>query len=146
MDEIAAPAELWLPNAHWHQMRHHVAGLAPEEACGLLGGHRAGGRHLRGLYLFPIENVLHSPSRFRMDPHQQLKALLFLDEAGLDLLAIYHSHPAGPPHPSPLDVAEAAYPGVAHLIWSPTGPYWDCRAFAIEDDRAWSIPVYRLMG
>jgi hypothetical protein len=43
-------------------------------------------------------------------------------------------------------VAESAYPGVAHLIWSPVGPYWDCRAFAIQDDRVWSIPLYRLIG
>jgi proteasome lid subunit RPN8/RPN11 len=69
-----------------------------------------------------------------MDPEDQLKAFYWLEEHGLDLLAIFHSHPSGPSHPSATDLAEFAYPGVLYLIWSPGihGPDWQLHAFRLE--------------
>jgi len=41
-----------------------------------------------------------------------------LRDVGETLIAIYHSHPHGPPEPSSTDVARAYYPEAAHLIIS----------------------------
>lgn len=112
---------------HWQTMLDHVLACMPEEACGL-----AAGRHgIVGLVL-PIENVAHSSLRFRMEPSAQVQALLGIEEQGLELLAIYHSHPFGPPGPSPTDRAEASYPEAAAIIWCSDGGQWQARAFDLS--------------
>jgi proteasome lid subunit RPN8/RPN11 len=109
-------------------MRLALAASLPEEGCGLLFG-RAG----RVERVVPIQNSLHSPVRFRLEPHAQLTAMQSADDQGLDLLAIYHSHPRGPKHPSPTDIEEAAYPQAAHLIWwRESAGRWNQQLFWLE--------------
>jgi proteasome lid subunit RPN8/RPN11 len=124
---------LIIPLSVWQTMRDQVARWAPEEACGLLAGQTQG----QVEKVFPVANRLHSPSRFEMDPHEQLRAFIDIETAGLELLAIYHSHPLGPAEPSPTDFAEFAYPGVVYLIWAPEQPYplsaWNARGFLLDD-------------
>lgn len=70
-----------------------------------------------------------------MDPAAQLKVMLSLERRGLDLVAIYHSHPPGEmTGPSPLDVAQATYPGVVYLIVvpAPDGRIAAMRGFVLE--------------
>lgn len=85
----------------------------PMEACGIMAG---SGDLVERLY--PVDNQLMSPYAYKMEPNQQLKAMLDLEEMGWEMLAIYHSHPRGPDVPSPSDVAQATYPDAAHVIVS----------------------------
>jgi proteasome lid subunit RPN8/RPN11 len=130
-----------LPLAVWQAMRDQVDRWSPEEACGLLAGQLPGQVERS----FPITNRLHSPSRFEMEPREQLRAFQDIEAAGLALLAIYHSHPMGPSNPSPTDLAEYAYPGVAYLIWAPelsgTSPIWNARGYWLENDGYNEIPL-----
>jgi [CysO sulfur-carrier protein]-S-L-cysteine hydrolase len=119
-----------LRQEHYSLMAGHVAAAFPEEACGIVGGLE--GRSVR---VFPVENILHSRTRFKMEPESQLRVLLELEQNGQDLLAIYHSHPDGPPHPSETDIAEAYYPEAAAVIWFRHGEEWRCRAFKIQDNQ-----------
>ena len=96
-----------------NEMLSHVSGLWPEEACGLVGG-----RDGRAVRLYPVENVRHSPVAFEMEPLQQIRAMLAMEAEGLELIAIYHSHPDGPARPSATDVANAYYPDTVQLIIS----------------------------
>ena len=130
-----APA-LRLAPAHWAQMQAHVQRCAPEEACGLLAG--ADG-WVRAVY--EVSNALHSPTRFRMEAQEQVDAFLDLERRGWELLAIYHSHPAGPPEPSPTDLAEFAYPGVLYVIWAQTAGGWLGRTFRIRQGQACEAPL-----
>jgi proteasome lid subunit RPN8/RPN11 len=123
----ATAETLWIPDSIWEQMRVDVARHAPEEACGILAG---GGREVLAVY--PITNQLHSPVRYLMEPHEQLKAFQLIEAQGWELLAIYHSHPHGPEEPSPTDIAEAYYPEAVYLIWSRSQAGWRCRGFRIE--------------
>jgi proteasome lid subunit RPN8/RPN11 len=68
-----------------------------------------------------------------MEPEEQVRIFLSLEKLGWDLLAIYHSHPSGPDHPSSTDLAEAAYPESVYLIWFPQESEWACRGFLIQD-------------
>jgi proteasome lid subunit RPN8/RPN11 len=113
--------------AHWDEMRSDVENRLPDEACGLVAG-----RERCSISIYPINNILHSPTRFRLDPQGQLDAMLSMEEQGLDMMAIYHSHPVGPSYPSITDIEEAAYPDTLHLIWHPHQSNWYCRGYLIH--------------
>jgi proteasome lid subunit RPN8/RPN11 len=110
------------------QMKQEVLSWLPEEACGLLFG-----RDSTIEIVIPITNDLHSPTQFRMNPTEQVKAFLEMEAAGFELIAVYHSHPAGPDHPSQQDIEEFAYPGTAYIIWFPHHNNWSCNAYTIHE-------------
>jgi cysteine synthase B len=90
---------------------------SPHECCGLLAG-RSG----RAERMFRGTNVDHSPLTYYMDPKEVLRATREIDDAGMDLLAIYHSHTHTPAYPSPTDIAKAHYPDSLYLIISLKDP------------------------
>jgi proteasome lid subunit RPN8/RPN11 len=116
----------------WEMMRGHVEDHAPLEACGLLGG-RISGDHYHVKAVLPTRNQLASPVRFQIDPRDQIEAFNHYEKQGLELVAIYHSHPRGPQHPSPADIAQAYYPGTVQLIWFIEDGSWNCRGYLITD-------------
>lgn len=120
---------LILSKHHWQEMLDHVEQQLPLEACGLLAG-----TDDRVTDVIRVENRAQSPVRFVMDPYEQLRAFDWIESNGLELLGIFHSHPAGPATPSTTDVAEAAY-NVMHLIWSRIPSEWQLLGFRIEDGR-----------
>lgn len=128
---------IWLPVSLWEQMRADVQARSPLEACGLVGGLQQ-----RALGVFPVVNSLQSPNSYRMDAEGQVRIFFDLERRGWDLLAIYHSHPDGPGHPSPTDLAEAAYPEAIHLIWSPQAGAWHCRAFLIQEEKSAEVSIW----
>jgi proteasome lid subunit RPN8/RPN11 len=80
---------LRVPRPLYDGMIAHAAGAFPLEAVGLLGG--AGGEVRHRL---PLPNAL-GRNRFLADPYAQYQALRQLRAAGLEPLAVYHSHPGG---------------------------------------------------
>jgi len=116
---------LFVPAPIVAAMRSAAQDALPEEACGLLFG-----RGRTAERAVPIENVFHSPVRFRLEPLAQLTAMRAAEDDGLDLLAIFHSHPHGPDCPSTTDMQEAAYPQAAFLIWwIDSSGLWKCNLF-----------------
>ena len=105
----------------------------PYEVCGLLGG--SGGRVLK---VQPMRNIANDPRvRYVMDPEELLAAFQNFEANGWDLLAIYHSHPAGPSYPSETDIAESYYPDVVYLIINLAVPHApEITAWTIRDGRA----------
>jgi proteasome lid subunit RPN8/RPN11 len=69
--------------------------------------------------VFRCRNTAPDPRiRYYMEPRDQLAAFHAMDEAGEELLGIYHSHPASEPRPSPTDLAESRYPEAMHVLVS----------------------------
>jgi proteasome lid subunit RPN8/RPN11 len=120
----------------WRSMLQHVRACLPEEACGMLAGDAG-----RVRWVLPVTNIARSSVCFRMDPQEHVRALLRIEEAGLSLLGIFHSHPSGPSMPSERDVAEAAYPEAAYLIWYRSDGEWECRAFDLYSEGVREIPI-----
>jgi proteasome lid subunit RPN8/RPN11 len=126
---------LELKRAHMFAMQRHINYEAPLEACGLLGGKEG-----RVELVLAVKNAAQSKVLFQMDPKAQLRAMEQIEAEGLDLVAIFHSHPRGPSMPSPTDIKEAAYP-VVNIIWSKAGRRWQARGFWIEDGHAVEVPL-----
>ena len=126
---------LILGKDHWQQMLEHINQHAPLEACGLLAG-----KANRVERVILIRNQAQSPVRFVMDPYEQLQAFAWIDSSGLDLLGIFHSHPAGPDTASKTDIEEAAYE-VVHLIWAKDQNGWQARGFWIQNGRAMEVSL-----
>lgn len=118
------------------RMQEEISKHVPEEACGLLAG-----RQDEIQVILPIENELHSPTRFRMAPQELIQAFQWLENNGMEMIASYHSHPQGPEQPSITDIAEAYYPELITLIWSPVVSTWKCKAFVISKGYVEEIPV-----
>ena len=87
-----------------------------------------------------VRNQAQSAVRFVMDPYEQLRAFDQIESRGLELLGIFHSHPAGPETVSQTDLAEAAY-DVVYLVWSRAGGRWQARGFWIEDGAATEVSL-----
>jgi len=103
-----------LPRTLVNQLFSLVQGSPTQEVCGLVGG--CAGVPLR---CYPVANVsADAERRFDMDPAGQIRAMREMRERGEDLVAIYHSHPSGSCQPSPIDIAQAAYPEALYLIIS----------------------------
>lgn len=118
---------LTIDNRIYGQMATHAEAERPLEACGLLAG--IGGRATR---FFPCTNAARSPVFFTIDPREQLRRFRTIDAEGLELLAVFHSHPSSEAWPSKTDVAHAHYPEVVYLIMSLAEGTPGLRAFCIR--------------
>jgi proteasome lid subunit RPN8/RPN11 len=100
---------------------------APNECCGIIGA-RDGG----AVTVFPVRNTAASPLRYEMDPKDQLRVFEALDDAELDVGAIYHSHTRSDPLPSQTDINLAFYPDALYVILG-------VKDADRDDVRAWRI-------
>jgi proteasome lid subunit RPN8/RPN11 len=91
----------------------HALEGAPEEVCGILSGRD-------GLATELVRGRNEAQNRmiaYWMDAQTLLKQFDFADR-GEELIAIYHSHPAGAAYPSATDARDAFYPDATYLICS----------------------------
>lgn len=97
----------------------------PHECCGLLAGVREtavdGGTPLgRVVRAYPLVNAAASPVEYLSDARSMFEAVRDMDRHGLEVLAVYHSHPTSPPVPSRKDLERNYDEGVVNLIVSLT--------------------------
>lgn len=119
-------------------MLAHAREDLPNECCGLLGG--GSDRVPRTLY--KASNAEASPLRYSLDAKDQFRIMQEMEEAGEELVGIYHSHTKSAAYPSQTDINLATYPGVAYLIVSlAEGEEQPIRAFDIVDGEVAEIPL-----
>ncbi len=92
-------------------MLNHARFTLPEECCGLLAGSPS-----RVRFVYPLSNALASTTAFTIAPAEHFRALKHAEANGWDLIGAFHSHPNGPPHPSPTDLRLATEPDWVHII------------------------------
>ena len=102
-----------LPKWIMEAMVSHALDEIPNECCGILAGKDAEIRKL-----FRMKNVEQSPFRYSMDGKEMLEVLTQLDNKGLDLLAIYHSHTHTAAYPSATDIRLATWPDAIYVLIS----------------------------
>jgi proteasome lid subunit RPN8/RPN11 len=125
---------LEISQQHYQAMLHHILRNLPEEACGFVAGLPLKDKPgWNSQAVLPVTNLLHSPVRYQLEPHEHLAAFEQIESRGWELAAIFHSHPTGPDHPSSTDTTESYYPETIYLIWSPMHGEWVCKAFLIRE-------------
>ena len=103
---------VWLTREQARLIVDHAQSTAPHEACGLVGG-----RGEQALEVIPITNAADNPTtNYFLSPEEQVTAMLQFQRQNLELVAIYHSHPATRPIPSQTDIRQATYPQAAYII------------------------------
>ena len=87
------------------------------------------------MLLVEAENARRSPLAYEIAPQELLRVHERLDEDGLEVGAIYHSHTRTKPEPSQTDINLAFYPEALYIIIGLAGADPDVRAFRIVDGR-----------
>jgi proteasome lid subunit RPN8/RPN11 len=112
--KVRGEMKLILSQEHFKQILKQARTEAPNEACGLLAGLDGHVTHV-----LPAANVAENPQvRYLMDPHEQIRHFQMIEEQGLNLLGIYHSHPVSQAYPSPTDLSMVYYPEAVYAIVS----------------------------
>ena len=95
------------------EMFTHAREDLPDECCGMVGGVDGEARTV-----YRAENAEASPLRYSIDAKEQFRLMQTIEEAGEELVGIYHSHTKSEAYPSQTDVNLAGWPEVVYLIVS----------------------------
>ena len=117
-----------IPAALRDEIIAHARDGLPNEACGILAG-----RDGRVEQFFPAESDEPSPYYYRIEARDQIRIMNAIDDAGLDLVGIYHSHTSSPAFPSRTDAEQAFWPDAVYVIVSLAEQAADVRGYRIED-------------
>jgi proteasome lid subunit RPN8/RPN11 len=96
----------------YEEMLKHCINCLPYEACGILAG-----KDNLVTEIYKIKNIESSSVSYFMAPKEQLKAMKDIRQKGLEMVAIFHSHPFGSAYPSQKDL-ELAFYDVYYIIVS----------------------------
>jgi proteasome lid subunit RPN8/RPN11 len=114
-----------LDRSFFQEMVEQALAETPNEACGVIAGKE--GRPLR---LYRMRNIDESPKTYQFDAAEQYRVTSEIEDEGLELWAIYHSHTHTKAFPSATDRARAHmkdpatdelvpwFPGTLYLIVS----------------------------
>jgi len=89
----------------------HAREEAPNECCGMVAT-----RDGEAVKVYRAVNAAASPLRYEIDGAEQYRIQMEIDDADLELGAIYHSHTRTDPYPSQTDINLAFYPDAVYLI------------------------------
>ena len=114
----------------------HAREDAPNECCGMVAADDG-----RAVEVYRAANAAASPLRYEIDPRDIIRVTSAIDDAGLSLGAIYHSHTRSEPYPSQTDINLAFFPGSEQPAW-PGALYVIVGVASTEADvRAFQIPT-----
>ena len=129
---------LWLTPEQAREILNHARAEAPNEACGLLLG-------LGGAVTEIVRTRNEEPdprTGFVVSPQDLFTALKRADDESLELVGVYHSHPAGHPIPSERDIREAHYPDAVQLLIGLAKAEPELAAWRIDAGRVSRIDLF----
>ncbi len=103
----------------------------PNESCALLFGNKKDGK-LLVTEVFIAENTEGSPVNFTISNEQLIQGYKIAEEKGLEVIAIFHSHPNSEPFPSSTDKKFMEINPVTWVIFSNITN--DFKAFLFESE------------
>ena len=117
-----------LDRALYDQIVAQARAEAPNECCGIIAAQDG-----RAVAVHPARNAAATPIKlYEMDGMEQYRIQKAIEDAGQEIGAIYHSHPATEAKPSQTDIKLAFYPEALYVIVSLAQDEPIVRAFRIE--------------
>ncbi len=126
---------LEIPRDLLDAMVAHCVRDSPLECCGILGGVSP-----RVSSFHPLRNEFASPTSYRADSRDLIKAVVELRQRNAAILAIYHSHPRWTAIPSETDLRENHYGPLPRIIVSLLDETPDIRIWRLESDSYRELP------
>ena len=83
--------------------------------------------------VYRARNAAASPLKYELDAAEQFRIQSEIEDAALELGAIYHSHTRSEPYPSQTDINLAFYPESLYVIVGLASEPPEVRAFLIRD-------------
>jgi proteasome lid subunit RPN8/RPN11 len=122
---------LRVPRQLLEEIVAHAREESPRECCGMVAAQDG-----RAVAVHRVRNVAINPkTAYFMDAKEQLATWQAIEDAELEIGAIYHSHPRSEPVPSQTDVNLARqWPGMRWMIVSLQGAEPEIRTWRIVDD------------
>lgn len=115
-----------LTAAQVRQLSEIAKDALPNESCAFLLGHDD-----KVVKILPMRNIDESPVTFSIDPAELLHAYNLAESKGMQVIAIFHSHPAKP-WPSSTDIKFMEINPVVWVIYSTTES--QLKAFVYNDE------------
>lgn len=122
----------------------HAREETPNECCGVLAIAPAkDAAPARAVAVHRAVNTAASPLRFEIDGREVMSLIDAIENAGLELGAIYHSHTRTAPYPSQTDINFAAHwPGVEWVIVGLADPQRpEIRSYLIEEGKVHEVAL-----
>lgn len=116
------------------QLIEYAKKEAPVEACGYLGSKT-------GVIttLYALKNIDKSNEHFSFDPKEQFRTVKAARDKGIEICAVYHSHPISPARPSEEDIKLAYDPAIVYIIVSLANNKEEVKAFNIKNSEVEEI-------
>jgi len=137
---LSTPFQLIVPRAIYDEMIAQARSELPNECCGILAGRipeteiEKQGFEVRVARRYALVNATASPTEYLSDARSMFEAVRDMRRLGLDVVAVYHSHPASAPVPSRTDLAQNYSPDVMNFIISLQNAEPQIRGWWLEEN------------
>jgi len=121
---------------HIEVMIAHCLNGLPDEACGLLVGPLdPANYHPTGevVEVVPCRNIDKSARTYSVHPQDHVRVMNAAQDAGMDIIGVFHSHTHSDAYPSPTDVRQAPDPSWLYVLVSLKDPEPTVRTYRIVD-------------
>jgi proteasome lid subunit RPN8/RPN11 len=133
---------LTIPRSIAEALLSHARAELPNEAVALLSGSLPAGR-ASGFH--PARNAEASPLRYSVHPDDLVRIVFAIEDAGEDLVAIFHSHTRSAAVPSATDRRAAMYPDAFYILATlarpDAPPERALRAWRIHGRHSFEVPL-----
>ncbi len=117
---------IFLTVAHIRRLIGIAKDALPNESCAFLLGH-----NYKVAEILPMRNIDQSPITFSIEPAELIQAYNLAESKGMEVIAIFHSHPAKA-LPSSTDIKFMEINPVVWVIYSTTES--QLKGFIYDDD------------
>ncbi len=117
-----------IPRELYEEIVAHALRDAPNECCGMIAS-----RDGQAVSVHRADNALASPYAYEISSEDLYRIQMEIDDADLELGAIYHSHTRSDPYPSQTDINLAFYPDAVYVIVGVAGEEPVVKTWTIRD-------------